>query len=286
MAASLEGRVCLVTGATSGIGFATAAGLARMGAKVLLHGRDERKGERALRAIAKDDPRAKVDLVLADFSSLAQVRRLAEDLLDRYPQLHVLVNNAGIHTWEAQESHDGFDLTFAVNHLAPFLLTRLLLERLRASAPARIVNVASRAHRWARPNGWNPAPDTWPPYQAYAMSKLANILFTRELARRLEGSGVTVNALHPGVIATNLTLIQPLRWVLPGPKRGARTSIYLASDPGLEAVSGHYFVGRRVRTPSNAAQDDAAARRLWEQSERLVAPFVEASRARPPAANR
>lgn len=289
---SVKDRTCVVTGGNSGIGLHTALGLARLGARVALVSRSRERGEAALEtigaALAADRARAdrdaqggRVDLVVGDLGSLGSTRALADELLGRYPAIHVLVNNAGLWMSERRVTSDGLETTFAVNHLAPFLLTNLLLERLRQSAPARIVNVSSEGHRRGRLD-WDDlqAERGFGPVKAYCDSKLANVLFTRELARRLEGSGVTTNALHPGVVNTNIAqhAPRPLRWlaerlgplVLATPEQGARTSLHLATSPALDGVSGRYFKSCREARPARAAQDDADARRLWEVSEELA----------------
>jgi NAD(P)-dependent dehydrogenase (short-subunit alcohol dehydrogenase family) len=224
------------------------------------------------------------DLVVFDLANLGEVRSGAAELLSRCPRIDVLVNNAGVVISGRRETPDGLEATFATNHLGPFLLTNLLLDRLKASAPARIVNVSSIAHRGAALGmDFDDLQSTrhYTAMDAYAQSKLANIYFTSELARRLEGSGVTANCLHPGVIRSGygkggdsrgvlrfgIALIQPF---IIGPARGARTSIYLASSPEVESVTGGYFVRRRQRRPARIARDANAARRLWEISEALV----------------
>jgi retinol dehydrogenase 12 len=280
MSGSMNGRVCLVTGATHGIGVATAHELAARGASVLIHGRDLARAEAMAARLRHATGNAQLRAVQADFASLAEVRRLAAELA-ALPRLDVLINNAGTMAASGALSAEHYDLTFAVNHLAPFLLTQLLLDKLRASAPARIVIVASEAHRRARldfadlmnrrTRGY------WP---AYNRSKLANLLFARELARRLTGSGVTVNALHPGVVATRLfrPLPAPLRialgsigrLILLSPRQGADTTVYLASEAGLAGQSGGYYRRRRRTAPSAAAQSDADAARLWQESMKLT----------------
>jgi NAD(P)-dependent dehydrogenase (short-subunit alcohol dehydrogenase family) len=269
----MEGRVVVVTGASSGIGAAAALELAARGALVVPVCRDRRRLEGIARRLGSEP-------LQADFASLAAVRGLAAELLDRHPRIDVLVNNAGLVAGRRTLTGDGFELTFAVNHLAPFLLTNLLIERLRASPPARVVTTSSDAHRGGLidledlqgEHGWS----TW---SAYSRSKLANILFTRALARRLEGSGVTANCLHPGVIRTRLGrgARLPIRagWrvastFFSGPGKGASTIVYLASAPEAAAISGGYFVDSRPASPSAQAQDDDLAERLWQESARLV----------------
>jgi NAD(P)-dependent dehydrogenase (short-subunit alcohol dehydrogenase family) len=274
----MKGTVCVVTGATSGIGKAAATALARLGATVVLVGRDRGRTEAAAAEIAPvsaSPPRAEV----ADLASLEQVRRLA-GRLDGLERIDVLINNAGLVLGERRITPDGLEHVFALNHLAPFLLTSLLLPKLTASAPARVVTVTSDAHSAARldlsdPNlehGW----DSW---RSYANSKLANILFTRELARRLDGTGVTANCAHPGVVRTGfgresrpllklgITIARPF---MLSPERGADTIVYLASSPDVAGQTGGYYVKRQRREPSAAARDDAAARELWELSEKLT----------------
>ena len=274
----MKGTVCVVTGATSGIGKAAATALARLGATVVLVGRDRGRTEAAAAAIARvsaSPPRAEV----ADLASLEQVRGLAGRLAG-LERIDVLINNAGLVLGERRITPDGLEHVFALNHLAPFLLTSLLLPKLTASAPARVVTVTSDAHSAARldlsdPNlehGW----DSW---RSYANSKLANILFTRELARRLDGTGVTANCAHPGVVRTGfgresrplLKLgIMIARPFMLSPERGADTIVYLASSPDVAGQTGGYYVKRQRREPSAAARDDAAARELWELSEKLT----------------
>jgi NAD(P)-dependent dehydrogenase (short-subunit alcohol dehydrogenase family) len=284
--ADMTGKTVIITGANSGIGLETAVGLARAGAKTVITARDRGRGEAALNDIRARTGHDDVELVLFDLGSLASVREGAADILARYPRIDVLVNNAGVVLSDRRETEDGFEATFAVNHLGPFLLTELLLDRIKQSAPARIVNVASTAHQGARKGlDFDDLQSTraYGGMQVYSKSKLANIYFTTELARRLEGSGVTVNSLHPGTVATGygrdgdssgllafgLKVIKPF---ILSAAQGARTSIYLASSPDVEGVTGQYFVKNKARKPSSVAQDDEAARRLWKISEELVAP--------------
>jgi NAD(P)-dependent dehydrogenase (short-subunit alcohol dehydrogenase family) len=271
----LSGRTVVVTGASSGIGAAAALELSRLGATVVPVGRDERR----LRKVADEGGTA--EPLRADFASLAEVRRLADELLERHERIHVLANNAGLVAGRRSVTGDGHELTFAVNHLAPFLLTNLLLDRLRESAPARVVTTSSDAHH----GGLVDLDDldgerSWSSTRAYSTSKLANVLFTRELARRLEGSGVVANCFHPGVIRTRLTRrARPLLAVgarvaapfLGSPKSGASTLVYLAAAPEAADVSGGYFVNSRPGRPSAQAQDDALAAAPWERSEELTA---------------
>src|SRR5271170_3383261 len=247
--------VALVTGASAGIGLYTALGLARAGFGVVMAGRDGGRLERAKRMVAERSGGAAVETELADFASLAAVRGLAERVLATHDRLDLLVNNAGLIAPRFQLSADGYELTIAVNHLAPFLLTNLLIDRLRDSAPARIVTVASQAHRGARLDlAALTGREDWSPLKAYGRSKLCNILFTRALARRLDGSGVVAACLHPGVVATAIgdraggiagfgwRLVKPF---LVTPEKGAATSLFLATTPDPAPFHGAYVIGKR-----------------------------------------
>jgi len=274
------GKVCIVTGATAGIGRVTALELARMGATVVLMARSRERGEAARAAIAAQSGNPNVELILADFAVLAEVRRAAEEFLARHSSLHVLVNNAGLYANGHELTVDGYEKTFAVNHLAPFLLTNLLLDSLRATAPARVVTVASGAHVGAELNFEDlQSARRFNGFRAYGASKLANILFSYELARRLEGSGVTANCLHPGFVGTNFAqnnggavalFFRAARPFILTPEQGAQTSVYLAADPEVEEVTGKYYVNRRQRTSSAQSYDRAAQARLWAISTELV----------------
>jgi len=276
----MNGKYCLVTGATHGIGVATAAALAAAGAHVLVHGRDLARARAVAAQLSRATGNPHVSAVQADFARLTEVRRLAAELAASLPRLDVLVNNAGMMSAQRATSADGYELTFAVNHLAPFLLTCLLLDRLKASAPARIVVVASGAHRRARLDfGDLMNAKVAGLLPAYARSKLANILFTRALARRLAGTAVTVNALHPGLVNSHLFHDQAVlrvlfallgRLFMTTAEEGARTSIYLASSPQVEGLSGGYYERCRRVAPSDAAANDADAERLWQESKRLT----------------
>ncbi|HOC41821.1 MAG TPA: SDR family NAD(P)-dependent oxidoreductase [Thermoanaerobaculales bacterium] len=277
----MEGRVCVITGASSGIGRAAALDLAALGARVVIVARDPGRGAAARDEVAAATGRRDVALEIADLRSQREVRDLAGRLLAAEAAIHVLVNNAGLTLSERRLTEDGLEETFAVNHLAPFLLTGLLLDRLRASAPARVVTVASAAHRAAViPFDDLNGERGFSGWRAYGWTKLANILFTAELARRLDGSGVTATCLHPGVVATGFAREGPLlvrefqrrlgRHLLLDPKRGADTLVWLAASAEVEGASGGYYANRRPVTPAKAARDAAAARRLWEISERLT----------------
>ena len=275
----MAGRVCVVTGASSGLGKAASVALARLGASVVLVCRDRGRGELAMTEIGAAATGGPPSLELADLSSMEQVRDLASRL-DRLPKIDVLVNNAGLVVARRQLTADGFEHTLAVNHLAPFLLTNLLRPKLESSAPARVVTVSSTAHRAARldPEDLQLARHYWA-MLAYSNSKLANILFTRELARRLAGTGVTANTLHPGTVATNFGRTGN-RWLryglaiarqfLRSPESGASRIVYLASSPDVAGQTGGYYVGRSRRQPSSAARDDDLAGRLWEISAQLT----------------
>ncbi|MGH3147263.1 MAG: SDR family oxidoreductase [Rubrobacter sp.] len=273
-------KVCLITGATSGIGRATAMGLANMGAGVVMVGRDRGRGEAAMAEIKEKSGNASVDLMLADVSSREQIRRLAGEFKEAYPRLDVLINNAGVFHSERITTADGIETTFAVNHLAYFLLTNLLLDVLEASAPSRIINVSSGAHGDGTidfddlqgEKGYKGA-------KAYSQSKLATVLFTYELDRRLEGTGVTANCLHPGVVGTNFGsgvsgvfgfMMRSLTPLMKSPEKGAGTSIYLASSPEVEGLSGRYFVKKAEARSSDVSYDVRLARRLWEVSAELT----------------
>ncbi|HXP30447.1 MAG TPA: SDR family oxidoreductase [Stellaceae bacterium] len=277
--AALAGKICVITGATSGIGLVTAERLAAMGARLVLVGRDRQKGEATLARLGGQSPRASVEILYGDLSLLAEVRRLAAEIAERAPHIDVLVNNAGAIFRNRGVTEDGFERTFALNHLAYFLLTALLRERM--ASPARIVNVASEAHRGVQLDLADlqgvRAYDGW---TAYRRSKLCNILFTRALARRLAGSGVSANCLHPGFVATgfgdnNVGMFRTMlrlakRTLALSPQQGAETSVYLAASPEVEGTSGLYYEKCRPRAPSPAAQDDAAAERLWGASAKLA----------------
>ncbi len=278
--ASMVGRTCMVTGASSGIGRETALGLARLGANLVLVCRDRQRGEETLAAVRKQPGSAGGTLMLADLSSQAAIRDLAREFLGSGQPLHVLVNNAGIVNLQRTLTVDGIETVFAVNHLAFFLLTNLLLERLQLSAPARVVNVASDAHRWGPMNFDDvEGAGRYRALRTYGQSKLANVLFTYELARRLDAPRVTVNCLHPGAVATRLgsnngvwakMLIRMLRPFFRTPENGAATSIYLASSAEVEGVTGKYFSDCRERRSSRASYDEPAAKRLWEISARMT----------------
>jgi NAD(P)-dependent dehydrogenase (short-subunit alcohol dehydrogenase family) len=281
----MTGKTVVVTGANSGIGFETAAALAAMDARVVITTRNADKGRVALASLAeRSGGRGSLQLVVFDLSDLASVRRGAAEVLEQAERVDVLVNNAGLIQTERSLTTDGFETTFATNHLGPFLFTNLLLDRLQASSPSRVVNVASTAHGAARkgiPFADLQSEERYAPMRVYGESKLANILFTTELARRLDGSGVTANSLHPGTVRTGYGADGDARGLLAlgikigkplfmSPAKGARTSVYLASSPEVEGVSGEYFVKCKPRRPKKWARDEESARRLWQVSEDLV----------------
>ena len=277
---SMRGRTVLVTGASGGIGRATAEGLSALGARVGIVGRDRGRVEKAAADI-RGSTGGDVDVFVADISAQAEIRRLAAEVLAAYPRLDVLVNNVGGYWAHRHVTPDGLEHTFALNHLAPFLLTDLLLDRLRASAPARVVTVSSGAQSMGRIDFDDlQGAAHYDGQRAYNQSKLANVLFTYELARRLEGSGVTANVLHPGVVRTAFGQEDPVRWMrlllplvrpfLKSPEQGAATSIHLASASELAGVTGTYFANKRPKKSSTRSYDLDVARRLWATSAQLV----------------
>lgn len=276
----MDGKVCLITGASGGIGLESAKALARMGATVVLVGRDAGRTEAAVSAVRAAAPDAKVEWLKADLTSLQSVRELAAAFQARYPRLDVLLNNAGLIIDRREVTGDGLEATMATNHYAPFLLTHLLLDMLKASAPSRIINVSSEGHRLAKLDfGDLQSERRYDGIRVYGNSKLANILFTRALAKRLAGTGVTVNAVHPGAVRTGFGhntkglfryLVKLGAPFFISAEKGARTSVYLASSPEVESVSGEYFIKCRPKKASSAARDDALAERLWQVSEQLT----------------
>lgn len=284
---TMQGKVCIITGANSGIGRATALGLAQMGATVVMVCRDQTKGEEAQNEIKNQSQNDAIDLMLADLTSQASIRQLAEDIQQKYQQLHVLINNAGVVNLRRRETSGGLEMMFAVNYLAPFLLTNLLLEKLKDSAPARIINVSSDSHEsgYIRMDNLQ-SEQQYKFMRSYGQSKLAVVLFTYELARRLQGTGVTANCLHPGFVATNIgqnglgkvgRSIAKLVLSSMGisPEEGAKTSIYLASSPDVEGVTGKYFTKSMPVRSAPISYDETLQRQLWEESMKLVNLDVE-----------
>jgi retinol dehydrogenase-14 len=278
---SMAGKTVLITGATGGIGKATAIGLAALGARVGITGRDLKRVEAAAVEVRGATGNPQVDAFGADLSSQAEVRRLAAEVLDAYPRLDVLVNNVGGFWATRHVTADGLEHTFAVNHLTAFLLTSLLLDRLKASAPARVVTVSSGAQSMGKIDFEDLQGErTYSGQTAYNQSKLASVMFTYELARRLEGTGVTATVLHPGVVSTGFGAEDPSRifkvvvpFVRPfmkTPQQGAATSIYLASSPKVEGVTGTYFANRKPKTSNESSYDHEVAKRLWQVSSALV----------------
>ena len=285
MSDHMKERTVIVTGGNNGIGLETAVGLTRLGAHVVITARNQAKGEAALADIKNRSESNNVELMLADFASLASIRGFVEKFKAHHDRLDVLVNNAGGINTSRSETLDGFETTFGVNHLGYFLVTNLLLDMLKASAPARVVSVSSGAH--LRSKGMNfddlNAEQSYRGMGVYGRSKLANVLFTYELARRLEGSGITANCLHPGVVRSGFgqnngglialvfksfyTLLMPFT---KSSAQGAETSIYLASSPEVEGVTGKYFANRKETQSSPASHDEEAAKRLWEVSEQMT----------------
>jgi len=278
----MRGKTVVATGATSGIGEAAVLSLAQMGARIVFIARDQRRAEAMLMKLEKKAPGLGHRVHLADLSLMAEARRAGEAIAANEPRIDVLINNAGALFSDRRVTSEGLELTFALNHMAYFVLTRTLREKFVASAPARVVSTSSMAHQGVsldfsdlqsarRYNGW----------QAYGRSKLANILFTRELGRRLDGTGVTASCFHPGAVATRFgsasggltTLLFPLaRPFFRSAEQGADTLVYLASSPDVAKATGEYFAKRKVAKPSAAAVDDAAAKKLWEASEALAGP--------------
>ncbi len=279
---SMQGKICMVTGANSGIGKATALALAQMGATVVMVCRDRARGEEARSEITMKSRNNAVDLLQADLSSQQSIRQLVGNFQHHYTHLHVLINNAGAtFPGRRRETVDGLEMTFAVNYLAPFLLTNLLLDLLTASAPARIVNVSSAAHKSGSIQLDDlQAEKLYRPLRTYPQAKLAVVLFTYELARRLRGTGVTANCLHPGFVATNFAqsdgepavrlLVKLIGSFGASPQEGAKTSIYLASSPDVEGVTGTYFVKSIPKRSATISYDESLQRQLWEQSAKLV----------------
>ena len=278
----MTGKTCLVTGANSGIGKETALGLARMGARVVLVCRDQRKGEHALADIQRTVPSSQLDLLIADMSSLGSVRALAAQVRQRYPRLDVLINNAGAAVPRRTLSTDGIEMTVAGNYLGAALLTWLLLDLLKSSAPSRIVNVSSEAQRNARLdlNDLQFETRKYNALSAYAQSKLLMNAFTFGLARKLEGTGVTANCLHPGVVATNIvpadaplifkTIFGVMKPFLLSPRKGAAVSLYLATSPDVAHVSGEYFVKSKPADSNRLSRDPHVMTEIWQWTEKMT----------------
>jgi retinol dehydrogenase-14 len=276
----MGGKTVLVTGGTSGIGKATAVAVAAMGADVVVVGRNPERGEAAVEEIRAQSHSEAVELILADLSVQSEVRRLADEFQERHDRLDVLANNAGLVQSKRTETEDGIETTLAINHLAPFLLTNLLLERLEESAPSRVITVSSEAQRWGNMDFEDiQSTRKYRGFPVYGMTKLANIMFTYELAERLKGTGVTANCLHPGPVSTNFgknnggpmaLFFRVAKPFMRSPEQGADTLIWLAVSPDVEGVSGKYFSDRKEIEAKEIAYDEGARRRLWEISEDLT----------------
>ena len=276
----MKSKVCMVTGASSGIGKETARKLVELGATVVMVCRNRRRGEKAMSEIESAGGDARVELLLADFTSLDAVRAVAKEFLEKHGSLHVLVNNAGgVHLMRST-TPDGFETTFQVDYLSHFLLTNLLLGALKKGAPSRIVNVSSASHYGGHLNFADiQMKKGYGVMRAYSQAKLAQVLFTYELSRRLEGTGVTANCLHPGTVATNIWkgsmgpfsfLGNISRLFLVSPQEGAETPVYLASSPEVDGVTGKYYDHMREKQSSAESHDQASAMRLWDESEKMT----------------
>jgi NAD(P)-dependent dehydrogenase (short-subunit alcohol dehydrogenase family) len=276
----MGGKVVLITGGTSGIGKAAATALAGMGAETVVTGRNRERGEEAVQEIRRESGNEQVSLLLADLAVQAEVRRLAEEFEASHDRLDVLVNNAGLVLSSRTETPDGIETTLAVNHLAPFLLTNLLLDLLKKSAPSRIVTVSSEAERWGKMDLDDlQSKRRYRAFPVYGKSKLANIMFTYELAERLEGTGVVANCVHPGGVNTNFgknnrgfmtLLFRAFKPFMRSPERGADTVVYLAASPETEEMTGKYLYDREVRDSSKVSYDEDLRKQLWEASEELA----------------
>jgi len=274
----MEDKICIITGANSGIGKATALGLAKMNAVVVMLCRSKDTGEIAKKEIISESGNKKVDLLLCDLSSHEQIRKFVSEFKQKYQNLHVLINNAGVMASKRKLSVDGFEMNFAVNHLAPFLLTNLLLDVLKKSTPSRIVNVSSGGHRMAKMDFDDLQSENKKHrlMRVYGVSKLAFMLFSYELSRILDGTGVTVNTLHPGLVNTNLGREMSKfgrgfgKLFFKNPEKGAETSIYLASSPEVEGITGKYYIKKEQKESSKESYNEEYARRLWEISATLT----------------
>ncbi|HDZ18510.1 MAG TPA: SDR family oxidoreductase [archaeon] len=274
----MKGKICIITGANSGIGKATAIALAEMGATIVMVCREKETGESAQKEIIELTGNKNVDLLLCDLSSQKEIRELVSNFKNKYQVLHILINNAGVMMKQGTVSTDGFEMNFAVNHLAPFLLTNLLLDMLKKNAPSRIINVSSGAHKTAKLDidDLQSENKKLRLMRIYGNSKLALMLFSYELSRKLEGTNVTVNTVHPGVVATNLGRHQSKfsqgfsKVVFKKPEKGAETSIYLASSPEVEGITGKYFVNKQTRKSSEASYNEEDAKKIWEISSKMT----------------
>jgi retinol dehydrogenase 14 len=270
---SMKNKIILITGSTDGIGKQTALDLAEMVASVIVHGRDPERTMNVAAEIKESTGNPSVDFFVADFSSLQEVKTLSDQLHEKYDRLDVLINNAGVYMKQRELSKDGFEMTFAVNHLAHFMLTHLLMDLVKKAAHSRIINVASMAHAHEMDFDNLQAEKFFDGYTAYSLSKLCNIIFTYELARRLEGTSITVNCLHPGVIKTKLLRVG---WGMGGGSlsSGSKTSVYLASSPEVEKVTGRYYANSRPAISAKVSHDPVFQNKLWQMSERFIAPLL------------
>jgi len=274
----MEGKICIITGANSGIGKATAIGLAKMNATIVMICRSKERGEEAQKDVIELTGNKKVDLLLCDLSSQESIRKFVSEFKSKYQKLHILINNAGVMLSKRGISVDGFEMNFAVNHLAPFLLTNLLLDELKKSAPSRIINVSSAAHRMAKMNfdDLQSEKRKYRLMKIYGASKLALMLFSYELSRKLEGTSVTINTLHPGVVNTNLGQDQSsfskgfAKLFFKKPEKGAETSIYLASSQEVDGITGKYFAKKQQKQSSEESYNEDYAKRLWELSKEMT----------------
>jgi len=275
---SMEGKICIITGANSGIGKATAIGLAKMNATIVMMCRSKERGEDAQKEIIELTDNKKVDLFLCDLSSQESIRKFVSEFKSKYQKLHILINNAGIMLSKRVTSVDGFEMNLAVNYLAPFILTNLLLDVLKKSAPSRIINVSSAAHRMAKMDFDDLQSEKmkYRLFKIYGVSKLALMLFSYELSRRLEGTSVTLNTLHPGVVNTNLGQDQSsfskgfAKLFFKKSEKGAETSIYLASSQEVEGITGKYFAKKQQKQSSEESYNEDYAKRLWELSTEMT----------------
>lgn len=277
----MQGKTVLITGATSGIGFETALEIAKLGATIVFTTRDITKGENICKQLISLSGNSKVYVMECRLDDFSSIRTFAQNFLSRFTELHVLINNAGVWETSRKESTNSIELTFAVNHLAPFLLTQWMLPLMKNSAPSRIITVSSQAHKSATLNFDDLEFKRRFPWMApYSQSKLANILFTRLLATKLESSGVTANCLHPGAVRTSIfhnmspALRMFFKWFMISPAEGAETSIYLATSPEIARISGQYFIRKKTAPISKAAQRDMDAEKLWALSRKYTAEFL------------
>ena len=278
----LTGKVCLITGATSGIGKETAIGIAGMGASLILPCRDMQKGELVKKTILRHTGNSRIDLMHCDLNSFSSIARFCDSVKSRYDKLDILINNAGIWSGDFSLSEDGIEQTFAVNHLAPFLMTNLLLESLKKSRNARIITVSSSMHFKGKMNFDDlEGRVKFDHAKAYGQSKLANVLFTRYLSGMLKGKGITANSLMPGVVKTDLfenfnplmKFLIKLIWI--SPQRGAETTVYLASSPEVENITGEYFEKKKVKNSSRESKDPSVAKKLWNISVEYVGKYLD-----------